>query len=202
MGKDKAWLELGGAPLIVRVLTRVQQIADDILISANDGARFEKLNLCVVADVMPGAGPLAGICAGLEAAEHDTSIVVACDMPFLNVTLLEFMRAFAPDYDVVIPQTEMALAAKAAEPKQNARAKDLALHPLHAVYTKNCLAPIRAALRRGERRLISFHQDVRVRVISPQELERFDPQGYALWNVNTPDKLQYAQAAIQDGDVQ
>jgi len=193
MGTDKAFLELDGAPLIARVLERVRALADDILISANDAARFVSLNARVVPDVIPGAGPLAGICAGLQAAAHEVAIVVACDMPFLNVGLLEYMRAFASEYDVVLPQTERVAGADGIENKDAPRAKDLSLHPLCAVYTKRCLAPIRDALARGDRRMISFHDAVRVRVISPQEVAQFDPRGDALWNVNTPDKWDAVQ---------
>lgn len=194
MGTDKAFLELDGAPLIARVLERVRALADDVLISANDAARFSKFGVRVVPDVMPNAGPLAGICAGLETAAHEVAIVVACDMPLLNVGLLEYMCAFAQDYDVVLPQTEQVARARD-EKKANAlRAKDLALHPLHAIYTKRCIAPMRDALARGERRMISFHDAVRVHVILPREVALYDPQGHSLWNVNTPEKWHELQA--------
>lgn len=187
MGTDKAFLELDGVPLIARVLERTRALADEVVISANDAARFAALDVRVVPDVIPGAGPLAGICAGLEAVAHESAIVVACDMPLLNVALLDYMRAFARDYDVILPQT--AEPARAAANQHDARrAKDLALHPLHAIYAKRCIAPMRDALARGERRMISFHDAVRVRVITPQEVAQFDPHGYSLWNVNTPEK--------------
>ncbi len=193
MGTDKAFLELGGMPLIARVMERVRVLADEVVISANDAARFAAFDVRVVSDVMPNAGPLAGICAGLEAIAHPSAIVVACDMPLLNVALLEYMRAFVPDFDVVLPQT-VKVARTDAENKGHAlRAKDLALHPLHAIYTTRCRVPMRDALARGDRRMISFHDAVRVRVISPQEVARFDPRGYSLWNVNTPEKWRELQ---------
>lgn len=198
MGTDKAFLELDGVPLIARVLERVRALADDILISANDEARFAALNVRVVPDVIPNAGPLAGICAGLESAVHEVAIVVACDMPLLNVRLLDYMRAFAPEYDVVLPQTENIAREHAENTTGAPRAKDLSLHPLHAIYTKNCIAPIREALARGERRMIAFHAEVRVRVISPQEVAQFDPQGYSLWNVNTPEKWQAVRTKAKE----
>lgn len=198
MGTDKAFLELDGVPLIARVLKRAQALADDILISANDEARFVAFDVRVVPDVIPNAGPLAGIGAGLEAAAHEIAIVVACDMPFLNVGLLEYMRAFAPDYDVVLPQTENVTRERVENKSAAPRAKDLALHPLHGIYTKRCIAPIRDVLARGERRLISFHDAVRVRVITPQEVAQIDPRGYSLWNVNTPEKWQAVRTIAKE----
>ena len=193
MGTDKAFLEWNGVPLIARVLARVRELADDVLISANDAARFAAFDARVVPDAVEGAGPLAGLCAGLEAAAHEVTLLVACDMPLLNMELMKYMLGFAPAYDAVIPQMA---SAELRAPEQNARApraKDLALHPLHAVYTKQCIVPIRDALARGERRMIAFHAAVRVRVITQEEILQYDPSGYALWNVNTPDKWEALQ---------
>ncbi len=197
MGTDKAWLELNGVPLIVRVLARVRELAEEVLISANDAARFARLDARVVPDAFPDAGPLAGILAGLEAARHETVLVVACDMPFLSTALLAYMRSFAGAYDVVVPQTRQE-AKPQTDAAQKLRAKDLSLHPLHAVYSKQCIVPMRGALTRGERRMIGFYSEVRVRVITPQEVAEFDPNGYALWNVNTPDKWMTVQDLFKE----
>lgn len=188
MGRDKAFLELDGAPMIARVMERVRVLADEVVIAANDAARFAAFDARVVPDAIPRAGPLAGICAGLEAVTHEVSIVVACDMPLLNTRLLEYMRAFAPEYDVTLPQTENIAPAHVKNSASAPRAKDLALHPLHAIYTKRCIAPMRDALARGERRMISFHDAVRVRVLTPSEVAQFDPHAYSMWNANTPEK--------------
>ena len=48
------------------------------------------------ADIYPGHGSLGGIFTGLSAARGDYGIVVACDMPFLNTGLLQFMVDLAP----------------------------------------------------------------------------------------------------------
>ena len=193
MGTDKAFLEWNGVPLIARVLARVRELADDVLISANDAARFAAFDARVVPDAVEGAGPLAGLCAGLETAAHKATLLVACDMPLLNVELMKYMLGFAPAYDAVIPQMASAELRAPEENARSPRAKDLALHPLHAVYTKQCIAPIRDALARGERRMIAFHAAVRVRVITQEEILQYDPSGYALWNVNTPDKWEALQ---------
>lgn len=190
MGTDKAWLELNGEPLIVRVMGRVQQVADEILISANDPTRFAALAARVIPDAFLDAGPLAGIYAGLAAAKHDAALVVACDMPFLNVGLLEYMLSFAGDFDVALPNVPGEKRAAHSAGDKPLRAKDLNLHPLHAVYAKRCLGPMRAALERGERRMIGFHDAVRVRVITPEEIARFDPHARSVWNVNTPQEWQ------------
>lgn len=196
MGRDKAWLEFEGVPLVVRVLERVRQLTDDIVIVTNAREPFAALGVPLVADEVPNAGPLAGIAAGLGAVRGDYALVVACDMPFLNVELCRYLVSLADGYDVVIPNfpDPEADAARANTKKDGApRGKDLDLHPLHAVYSQECLAPIRRALSEGDRRMVAFHADVRVRVVSPHEIASYDPQGKSFRNLNTPDDLARAQ---------
>src|SRR5581483_6661289 len=66
--------------------------------------------------------------------------------------------------------------------------------PMHAVYRRQpCLRAVEAALKRGERRMIAFHGDVRVRYVDEPELRRIDPELRAFFNVNTPADLEQAR---------
>ena len=97
------------------------------------------------------------------AAQSDRTLIVACDMPFLNADLLNYMFAMGAEYDVVIPS-----APDPSKPREwkgaNRSAKDNDLHPLHAMYGKACLEPISRRIESGDLRAISFYPDVRVRV--------------------------------------
>lgn len=92
-GRDKAFLVLGGRPLIAHVRARLDRQAGPLAISANgDPARFARYGLPVLPDPVPaGAGPLAGILAGLDWAEEAGEarlLTVAVDTPFLPASLL------------------------------------------------------------------------------------------------------------------
>jgi len=65
------------------------------------------------------------------------------------------------------------------------------------VYRKTCLDPMRAAIARNDLRMISFHPEVRVRMVEPNETEKFDPQHSSMWNVNTPEELKRANAFLE-----
>ncbi len=200
MGRDKAWIELQGRPLIEHVLARLEQVCAEIIVVANDQAPYAQLAARVVGDILPGHGSLGGIYSGLHAAQFERAIVVACDMPFLTPALLRHMLTLAEEHDVVVPS-----AANSWQPVRPTRdkskersgnlptAKDSNLHPLHAVYAKPCLGPIEARLRAGDLRIISFYPDVRVRVLTQAELERLDSQHLSLFNANTPDQLALAE---------
>ncbi len=196
MGREKAWLELGGKFFIERVMDALKKICDEIIVVAND-ERFQKLDAQIVRDEFPNTGSLGGLYSGLNAAQNELSIAVACDMPFLNPRLLEFLVTQATDYDVVIPSVHDARhrrdERKTERDKKEDTAKKLNLHPLHAVYRKTCLPPLREKILQNDLRMISFHDAVRVRIVEQAEIDKFDPQHVSLWNVNTPEELERAK---------
>lgn len=85
MGRDKAWLDWEGVPLIRRQLALVREAgADQVFISGRPEADYSALGTPVLRDALPDGGPMAGILAGLEAASCECLLVVAVDMPRLT----------------------------------------------------------------------------------------------------------------------
>lgn len=197
MGRDKALLRIGDQPLLVVVLKRLAFLSGDLIVAAGDrGCYAEVLRSApptrCVNDPFPHAGPLSGIYAGLQAAKHSYSIVVACDMPYLNVALLSWMIDQAGNYDAVVPQVMTkndAMANRSEEaPLASGRAKDGGFHPLHAVYSKSCMAPMQAAFERQELRLGALLATLHVRPVTAAEVEIYDPHFLSLKNINTPEE--------------
>ena len=69
------------------------------------------------------------------------------------------------------------------------------LEPLHAVYSKNCIAPIQKLLERGNHRIIDFFPQVKVKYVE-EELNRFDPEHLSFFNINTQNDLDKAQHLV------
>ena len=183
LGVDKAMLQLDGGPtLIAATIARLLPLVDEIVVVADDGERFGTLPARVVPDLYAGAGSLGGIYSGIAAASHEQSLVVACDMPFLRPELLRHLLAEPRSYDVLLPRLEGGFT-----------------EPLHAVYSKACLEPIRRRLEVGRYRIIGFLDDVRVRYVEEAELRRFDPDLRSFVNINTPEELADAVAMMRDG---
>ena len=199
MGRDKAFLDFGGAPLIARAIARAQAVCAEVIIVANDADAYARIlsgikgGARVVGDVYPGKGSLGGIFSGLQAAREQYALAVACDMPFLNGALLRYLISLAPQADVVIPRAyEPAGEGKDAPRYDQLAVKESGLQPMLAVYSKRCLAPMQARLLANDLRIINFFDEVRVRVVEPNEVGRFDPQGLSFFNINTPEDLRTA----------
>ncbi|MFN2185902.1 MAG: molybdenum cofactor guanylyltransferase [Anaerolineae bacterium] len=187
LGMDKALLELHGQTLLARTVGKVATLSNDVIVVTNNPARYRHLGLEVrfVPDEQPGEGALMGLYSGLRAARHDAALAVACDMPFLNVLLLRYMRAESTGYDVVVPRLD----------------NDL-LEPLHAIYSKRCLPFMAKLLAQGRRRILAFFADVRVHYVEEPAVARFDPRHFSFVNINTPDDWQLAKELIARAKVE
>jgi molybdopterin-guanine dinucleotide biosynthesis protein A len=180
MGRDKAWLELHGVPLVEHLARRVLPLADELVFSTNNPHRFEPLlsslpiRAQLVADREPGLGPLAGIAGGLGAATHSLVLALAVDMPFVHIELLSYMASLASHYEAVVP-TIPEWSSGENRPE-----------PLHAFYRKSCLPAVMARLETGHRQVVSFLADVATRWVPPDDIARFDPSFASFRNLNTP----------------
>ena len=67
MGRDKAFLELDGRPLIGIVVERMAVVCAEVLLVAGDPRPYADLGVPLVQDRFPGVGVLGGLHAGLEA---------------------------------------------------------------------------------------------------------------------------------------
>lgn len=194
MGVDKAFIRLEGKTLIEIVIHALRSVCDEILIVADDQERFVALDAILLRDTQQNTGPLAGLHAGLTNMQSELGIVVAVDMPFLNAALLRAMLAVAEGWDAVVP------APSSDEHKRvdtRMRAKDLNIHPLHAVYRRTCLPAITDAIESGERRLNAFFADINVRYLSRSEMHAVDPEMRSLININTPQELEQALKSMK-----
>ena len=172
MGRNKALLDLGGRPMIAVIVERLQTLADEIIIVADDRELYAPFAEKRVADVFAGVGTLGGVHAGLQAATYDLGVVVGCDMPFLNPQVLAWFIEAAEEADAVVLQ------------------QGAWLEPLHAVYRRCCLPVIELAIRAGERRAYAICDELRVRYVAPAEITHLDPDLRSFRNVNTPEEWQ------------
>lgn len=164
-GRDKRGLVVDGRSILERQMAVLIELTRDILIVGASDATYPARS---VPDHIPGCGPLGGLHAALDAAEGDATIVIACDMPYLSTPFLECLLTLTRDADAVVPHTARGY------------------HPLCAAYTRACLAPVAARLAEGRLKMVELFEDVRVRVVTADEIAAFGSSDRLLTNVNTP----------------
>lgn len=133
----------------------------------------------MVIDIYPEKAALGGLYTGLSYSNSDYSVVVACDMPFLNTNLLQYMINSSPGYDAVIPKIGNYL------------------EPLHAIYSRNCKIAAEKLINENElsvRKLIGF---VKTRYILKKEVVVYDPDIISFFNINNSQDLGKAEKIIE-----
>ncbi len=179
MGEDKALKPFLGHPLIQRVIERLSPIANEMIVTTNRPADYAFLdNIRLVPDLKPGRGALGGLYTAIASAAHPLVAVAACDMPFASGRLIEAASRLMveEEADVVIAKS------------------DEGYEPLHAVYRREtCLPAIESAIEADQWKVVAWFPQVKVRVLSAEEVRQFDPSGLAFWNVNTPEEFAQAE---------
>jgi molybdopterin-guanine dinucleotide biosynthesis protein A len=130
-------------------------------------------------DQMTGFGPVAGLLAGMKKSRGDLVFAAGCDLPFLNLEVVERLFELADEerYDAAVPM----------RPNGN-------FEPLHCVYRREkMLFACERALERSERRIYVPLQELAVRKIPVDELCPFDPNLLSFFNLNTREDLEDAR---------
>jgi len=178
MGEDKALKPFLGRPLIQRMIERLSPIADEVIVTTNRPEEYDFLNLRLIPDLKPGRGALGGLYTAIASATTPVVAVVACDMPFASAKLIETAAKLMveEEADVVIAKN------------------DEGYEPLHAVYRReSCLPAIESAINADQWKVVAWFPQVKVRVLTADEIKSSDPDGLAFWNVNTPEEFAKAE---------
>jgi molybdopterin-guanine dinucleotide biosynthesis protein A len=181
LGREKHTEVIAGESLLERAAGRLKHLSKEILIVISQRqARLSRSlytypETKTVVDLYPGKGSLGGIFTGLVHSSNFLNLVVACDMPFLNLDLLRYMIDSAKGFDVVIPRV------------------DDQLEPLHAIYSRNCLKPMENQIKQGNLKIRGFFDSVKVKYVDKDELDKLDPEHLSFFNINTEAELEKAR---------
>ena len=179
LGHDKVLETIGNTNLLEQVISCVEPLSKSIIIVTVKERTFPQLanrpRIKIVSDILPGQGSLGGIYTGLVNSDSFYNLVCAADMPFVNVTLLKYLIGMSEGNDFVLPRINGQL------------------EPLHAIYSKNCIAPIESILKEGKKVIIELIKHVKVRYIETEEVDKIDPGHLSFFNINTKEELELAK---------
>ena len=148
MGVDKSLLAVNGQPMIAHIVKQLEHHFDEVIIGANDPGKYAFLKRAVVPDVEKNRGPLMGIYSCLLASNNEVNFITACDIPEMNLRLIQNMINLTRDADIVMPI------------KKGQRHE-----PLYAVYRKSIAGKAEFVLNNNGKRIIELLDHVRVKLI-------------------------------------
>jgi molybdopterin-guanine dinucleotide biosynthesis protein A len=173
IGTDKALLKIGKKTIIEQEISGIKNILEEIIVVvAEDKGQYNTLEARVVQDIIPSKGPLGGVYTGLVNSSSFYNLILACDMPFLQPNLVRHLLDRAGNYDAVVPECGGRL------------------QPLCAVYSRNCIEPIRKEISRNNLKITDFLRNVKTNIITEKEVRSLDPEGLSFVNINTASDYQ------------
>jgi molybdopterin-guanine dinucleotide biosynthesis protein A len=180
MGEDKRYLAVGEQTLLERGLEVLQSIFCEVLVVIAQDSPPLRIDARVVRDLVPDCGSLGGLYTGLTQATTPYIFVAACDMPFLNQTVIAQFTNRRATADIVIAKL------------------DDRLHPMHALYSKRCLPALEQMIRARQLKIqeIVSQSSLRVRYVTEADLLTIDPSGHSFYNVNTMADLEAARSLL------
>jgi molybdopterin-guanine dinucleotide biosynthesis protein A len=180
--QDKAVADLAGTPMIRRVADRITAVTDEFVVNCREDqiSPIEEAlseidqEPAYAEDPDPDKGPMAGIMTGLRTVDSEYAFVVACDMPFVDPALVEYLFERTDGHDAAIPRT--------GEWYQ----------PTQAVYRATSMAnACEAALDRGDRRIVAALDDLDFVEVDSEEFEQY-ASSETFENLNTREELDAA----------
>ncbi|MDD1757899.1 MAG: molybdenum cofactor guanylyltransferase [Methanotrichaceae archaeon] len=182
LGLDKSLLEFEGRPLIWWSVERLSCVTDEVIVVARNDQQSKLLKHTVPAarltcDCKSGFGPVAGLATGMKYSRGKYVFSTGCDLPFLNVKVIERLFELAEDYDAAVPKWSNGM-----------------IEPLHAVYKRRatCKACF-TALERGEKSISMPLRNLRIRDVPVELLLPLDPELATFFNLNTEKDLELAR---------
>jgi molybdopterin-guanine dinucleotide biosynthesis protein A len=202
MGRDKAFLTLGGSTLLERALAVARCVSQEITI-VGPGEKFAAYGP-VIEDVYGGQGPLAGIHAALSGSAFELNLMIGVDTPFLDPKFAQYLvqQARTSGATVTVPVTRV-VSTESQVPRKRlphpvspprsasgqAPAGETKVgqpQPLCAVYRREFALVAENALRQGRNNIVPLFAGVTTREIGDVEMQElaFDPRMFD--NLNTP----------------
>lgn len=164
----KGFLLIDGERIIDRNIRLFGAYFKRIFVSTNTPELYFYTGAIMIGDVMPQKGPMTGLCSVLTLPGVSEVFVTACDMPFINVILVQYLvERWTDSVDAVIPVYRK-------KPE-----------PLFGIYSKKIARVMQDSVRKGEGSLQHFLGKISVLYVGEEEIRQMDPEGKSFVNINT-----------------
>jgi molybdopterin-guanine dinucleotide biosynthesis protein A len=172
MGTPKALIELGGRPLVARVVAAVGSAGLEPVVVAKPDSPLPHLDCRVLSEPAEPRHPLTGLVTALRASAGRGVVAVACDMPLVPAKVLTWLAQF--EEEAVVCRV------------------DGRLEPLLGRYAPSVVERLEVALE-ADAPLRETVAALDPFIVDEEMLGRFADPARILFNVNTPEDVAEAE---------
>ncbi len=169
----KGFIKIGDFTIIEKNLSLMKGMFDEVFISTNMPEKYFYLGVPLVGDALPSQGPMSGIYSSLINAKGDCVFVVACDMPFVSIEVIGFIKKMHFE-GVVNGDIDATIAVSNGEPQ-----------PLLGIYCKSVLPRLEDRILKGRTSMRRFLSEIKTNFIEESVIMTVDPEGRSFVNINT-----------------
>jgi molybdenum cofactor guanylyltransferase len=184
--EDKFVLDLGGKPLLRRVMDSVEDLVDETVVVTSSQEQAGRYIEVVGSDAKivveeNGKGPLVSAVAGFQVSKNKYSVLLAADLPFVSQDVVELL------FDLCHGKTAALT-----------RFPDGQVEHLHAVYhAKSALEASQLAIAENKFDFPSMVDHMGgVRYVSTLVIQELDPELRTFFTVNNPLDLKRAEGML------
>lgn len=179
MGSDKGLMPFDRKPLVLHALETLDEVAGQVMISAND-AVYRQFSHPVVPDVVHNIGPMGGIYSCLLQSATEFNIFLPCDMPFVPSDLFVWLLQHIGDYPCAVPVHD-----------------DYKMEPLCVVYRKSCMETFAEFIEKGRYKVLDALAQLGYAAVKIDETTPFY-DNHLFFNLNTLPDYHYALQYIEN----
>ncbi len=170
MGFDKQFLKIEQRSLMDSMIHKLSKEFDEIIIVTNKPDHYIGLGHKITGDIIENMGPLAGIHAGLKISSSQFALIVACDMPNINIEYVKYMKTQIGNHGCTTMFGNY-------------------LEPFISYYSKDVIESIEEYLGMGKKSIHGFLPTLEFNYIQESEARKFSPNWDMFLNLNTKDDL-------------
>jgi molybdenum cofactor guanylyltransferase len=175
----KAFLHFDGRSIIETIISSLYSMFDRVCVVAGENEAFYRLkqvysDIEVIEDKIPGKNSLGGIYSGLVHSNALSNFVIACDMPFINSRLIQYLIEHSAGYDITVPMVHNHF------------------EGLHAIYSKHCISLIEKQLAEQNLKVIDFYNKAKLKRVPEDIVRLFDPDLLSFININNREEYRRA----------
>ncbi|WP_102398987.1 molybdenum cofactor guanylyltransferase [Haloimpatiens massiliensis] len=173
MGFDKQFLKIDKRRLMDSLVHKLNEEFEEIIIVTNKPKYYIGLSHKIITDKIENKGPLGGIHVGLKESSSKYALVVACDMPNINMDYIRYMKKCIENQEIDGCVTSFG---------------DW-IEPFSGFYSKEIVDAIEKHLLSNRRSINSLLKHLRIYYIEEKKARKFSPNWDMFLNLNTKEDL-------------